>query len=85
MFNAHLLKSINQGQQQKFLIKHLKMPKYNKSERTARKARKIARQEAAADAEQVQQQEQAAMQARLEQLMADNALLKKKQIKQSSK
>ena len=56
------------------------MPKYNKSERTARKVRKIARQEAAADAEQAQAQEQAAMQARLEQLMADNALLKKKQI-----
>ncbi len=53
------------------------MPAYSKSERTARKARKQARLDAAATVQQAQVQHQEAMQARLELLMADNALMKK--------
>ena len=53
------------------------MPEYSKSERTARKARKQARLDAAAEAQLAQEQGQAAMQARLEQLVEDNALLKR--------
>jgi hypothetical protein len=54
------------------------MPKYSKSERTARKARKQARLDAAADLEQEQEQAQAQAQARLEELVAEYAQLKKK-------
>ena len=53
------------------------MKKYTKSERTARKAKKQARLDAAADVQQVQVEEQAATKARLEQLTLDYALLKK--------
>jgi hypothetical protein len=53
------------------------MPEYTKSERTARKARKQARLDAAAELQEAQVQGQVAMQARLDQLLAANALLKK--------
>jgi hypothetical protein len=56
------------------------MPEYTKSERTARKARKQARLDAAAELQVEQAQGQAAMQARLEQLLAANALLKKQAV-----
>ena len=51
------------------------MPTYTKSERTARKAKKQARLEAAADAQQEQQSKRLALAARMEDLVAEQKAL----------